>query len=1003
MRIEELYQKLGFIGKDGFAILSDQDWTRKITLSSRMLNLIQDPLGPLHQMSALFVFSGKPLIFFFEKPQGRDSLFRTIWNLNDVPIVIIMDDDHVDVYNGFKYEKELHALSRIDDADILEELSYFKIVTGSSWESYKSRLGYRNRVDYYLLKNIEYAQEKIQIAGVARNLANRLIGKIIFLRYLIDRHVMVCFEGRKQVLTTYDLLSLLQDKVRLAALFEALQDKNKGFNGDLFKISQEELAEVPNAALAVLIRLLNNEDLETDVYSLFDVYDFSILPVEFISNVYERFIGRENQELEGAYYTPYFLVEYIVENTVSRHLSTTTESGCKVLDPACGSGIFLVEALRRIIDHYRDHATAEELKGKAFQNTLCKLAKDNVFGIDRDESAVQVAAFSIYLTLLDYQQPADISTFRFPNLLGTNLMCKDAFDETPFTDIKFDYILGNPPWRRRRIELDLSGKEKKADYEEYIKNLSRMEGKKKIIGNNEIAQAFVVRTLDFMSDTTKTALVLTSKLLYNSQSAHFRGYLLEKVLIDSVLELSSVRKEVFSQSSDPSVAPACVLFYQKKPDGVDVSTHLMTHIVVRPSVFFTLFKVLTIEKADIQYVRQELVEQYDYLWKILLYGSYMDFQFIKRLRAMKPICQEIKDRGFVDGQGVTRGKKENRIYDISHRLGKRRIEADDLIPYLIKSSNETWQLPRAQRGRKDILFKAPLLLVRKSTGTDFTCRAAVTLDDAVYSDAITGVHGDDVDVLRNIVGLLNSRIFPYYALMNLSSIGTEREQAHNIEKFSLPYISGDLYTHVKRIEALYNQKLTASISNISALEALIDEEKKAVDDCVCKGLNMTVEEKSLVDYALNYTIPLITGKAEVNTVLDNKSGHDMLMSYAKVFLDRFYGQFGEGNCLNYECKLSGSHVMLRFFVQNEEKAPEFKTVGLDVMERFLLSLSTEKLSDNLYLRKDIRGFEKKGFYIVKPSEQRLWHPAIAYVDVEEFVEAMMLSENEKYEYGRNSI
>lgn len=995
MKLEELYQKLGFAGKDGFVTLSETGWAGKVTLPKRVLDLIQDPRGPLHQMSALFVFGGKPLIFFFEKPQNRESLFKAIWNLNEVPIIIIIDGDHVDVYNGFKYEKELKALSRIGGDRVLEELEYFKIVTGRSLEEYKSHLAYHNRVDYYLLKNIESAQRQMQATGISRNLANRLIGKMIFLRYLTDRHVMISFEGRKQVLTNTDLLILLQDRKRLDNLFETLQDKKKGFNGDLFKISRDDLDSVPDAALNVLVRLLNSEDLEANSYSLFDVYDFSILPVEFISNVYERFIGKENQETEGAYYTPYFLVDYIVENTISRHLANTTDSSCKVLDPACGSGIFLVETLRRIIDHYKTHATPEVLQGEAFQNTLRKLAKDNIFGIDSDESAVQVAAFSIYLTLLDYQQPADISTFRFPNLLGSNLICRDAFAEAPFTGIKFDFILGNPPWNRGRIERDEDGNEIEAEYEKYVNQRARSEGKEKIIGNKEIAQAFMVRTLDFMDNDTHTALVLTSKVLYNSQSTHFRSYLLNNVHLDSVLELSSVRKEVFSQSSDPSIAPACVLFYQKKPADDKTSNHLVTHTAVKPSVFFTLFKVLTVEKADIQYIRQELLEQYDYLWKILLYGSYLDFLFVKRLKSMPTIRQEMKRRGFVEGQGVTRGKEQNRTYDISHRLGTRKIEADDLLPYVIKPNFSTWKLASAQWGRKDILFKAPLLLVRKSTATDYTCRAAVVNEDVVYTDAITGVHANDLDALRNIAGLLNSRLFPYYALMNLSSIGIEREQAHNVEKFSLPYLEGGICTHVLRIEELHKDLQTASLRSQNAIGLRIEREKAAIENCIFKELSITPKEQSIVDYAINYTIPLATGKPVVKYILNNAAGQKMLKAYAQVFLARFDRQFGEGTRLNYTCELSSSHVIMRFFVQEEAKNPEFKTVSLDTMERFLLSLSIEKLSDNLYLRKDVRGFEPAGFYIVKPNEQRLWHPAIAYVDVEEFANAILMSKKEE--------
>jgi len=996
MRYEEIYRKLGFVGKDGFVTLSDQEWASKVALSRRVLSLIQVPEGPLHQMSALFVFGGKPLIFFFEKPQERESLFKAIWNLNEVPIVVVLDDDHVDVYNGFKYERELRALSYIGGNDVLGDLDYFKIVTGYSWEEHKNRLGYSNRVDYYLLKNIEVAQKQIQIVGVRRNLANRLIGKMIFLRYLTDRHVTVSFEGRKQVLTNDDLISLLQDKQRLSDLFETLQDKKKGFNGDLFKISREELSTVPDAALQVLVRLLNSDDLETNSRSLFDVYDFSILPVEFISNVYERFIGRENQEKEGAYYTPYFLVDYMVENTVAKHLAQTADSSCKVLDPACGSGIFLVETLRRIIDHYKAHATADKVQGRAFQDTLRKLATDNIFGIDSDESAIQVAAFSIYLTLLDYQQPADISNFRFPNLLGTNLICQDAFDEAPFTGIKFDYILGNPPWNRGRIELDENGNEKEAVYEKYIKDRAREEGKGRIIGNNEIAQAFVVRTLDFMSAETKSALVLTSKVLYNSQSAPFRTYLLEKVLVDSVLELSSVRKEVFSQSSDPSVAPACIIFYQKKASNVEIQNHLVTHAAVKPSVFFSLFKVLTIEKADIQRVRQELLVQYDYLWKILLYGSYLDFLFVKRLKAMKSMQEEIDERSYLCGVGVTVGSVSTRHDDIRSYLGKKMVEAGKLQQYYIKPSNLKWKEPFAHRGREAGLFKSPLLLVRKSISSkDYSCRASICEEDVIYTGAITGICGGNLSILRNIVGMLNSFLFPYYALMNLSSIGTEREQGFNIEKFSLPYIGGGIAKHVERIESLYKDLEKVAPFSQDEIKERIEKEKDAIDNSVIRELNMTAEEEALVDYAVNYTIPFVTGRSVVKGIQNNALGYNVLKAYADVFLGRFKGQFGKGTYLNYVCEIAPSHVMVRFFVAMEQKTPEFKSGSIGAMESFLLSLSVEGVSDKLYLRKDIRGFERNGFYIVKPCDQRLWHPAVAYVDVEEFVDAILSNQNDK--------
>ncbi len=122
-------------------------------------------------------------------------------------------------------------------------------------------------------------------------------------------------------------------------------------------------------------------DLDKKQPSFFELYDFSIAPIEFISNVYELFIGQDNQKKEGAYYTPLFLVDYILKETVEKHLSEsdkrnpklgeilTKVSGkfplCRVLDPACGSGIFLVETLRKIIEKYIAESALTRKKRKA--------------------------------------------------------------------------------------------------------------------------------------------------------------------------------------------------------------------------------------------------------------------------------------------------------------------------------------------------------------------------------------------------------------------------------------------------------------------------------------------------------------------------------------------------------------------------------------------------------------------------------------------------------------
>jgi hypothetical protein len=223
----------------------------------------------------------------------------------------------------------------------------------------------------------------------------------------------------------------------------------------------------------------------------------------------------------------------------------------------------------------------------------------------------------------------------------------------------------------------------------------------------------------------------------------------------------------------------------------------------------------------------------------------------------------------------------------------------------------------------------------------------------------------------------------------MSSIGIEREQSHNIEKFAIPYMAGGIHNHVKRIEEINIQLQDALMAKRLDLMSQREKEKKAIEDCIDKELHLTIVEKTLLDYVYTYTIPMATGKKRVESLSNNRKGIEILSAYADVFLNRFRGQFGKDTVLNYTCEMAPTHVMLRFVVSHKEQEPMFNHSELSTLERLLLELSTENISENLYLRKDIRGFERDGFYIIKPAEQRLWHPAVAYVDVQEFVDAIL--------------
>lgn len=169
---------------------------------------------------------------------------------------------------------------------------------------------------------------------------------------MIDRKIKINFDGTLRTWTNDEFCDLLDNPSQIQFFFSYLEHPEKGFNGDLFPITAEEYQNITTQNYQVLKRLLKGDDIEKGQPSLFDFYDFSIIPIEFISNVYELFIGQDSQEEEGAYYTPLFLVDYILKETVEKKINATNDCSCRVLDPACGSGIFLVETLRKIIEKY---------------------------------------------------------------------------------------------------------------------------------------------------------------------------------------------------------------------------------------------------------------------------------------------------------------------------------------------------------------------------------------------------------------------------------------------------------------------------------------------------------------------------------------------------------------------------------------------------------------------------------------------------------------------------
>ncbi|MDE3183885.1 MAG: N-6 DNA methylase [Bacteroidota bacterium] len=1010
MELKELYERLGLNEKNGLFITEDNAWKEETAFPNRVKRLLERKIKP----DAFFCFDNKPLILFFNNPDNKSDLHEAIWNFNECPIAIIIEKNVVEIFNGFSIDVNTKTLQILGGEKKLNDFTYFELVTGRTWELYQEHLNYKNRVDYHLLENIKAARQILVGDNEKRaKLVNAILGKVIFVRYLIDRKVKMKFDGKLRTWTNVEFCDLLDSPHQIQQFFEYLEDKEKGFNGDLFPLSASEYKQVRKSDYQVVKRLLLGDDIATNQRSLFELYDFSIIPIEFISNVYELFIGQDNQKKEGAYYTPLFLVDYILKETVEEKLNKKgSDYNCKVLDPACGSGIFLVETLRKIIEKYVAD-TGIEIKSEKFKTAIKNLAKENIYGIDKDLSAVQVAIFSIYLTLLDYLEPPGIEIFKFPVLFNTNFFEADFFDEnaefnTQMKEIEFHYIVGNPPWKGNG--MDETGNA-------YLKNRKIKEKglKKKLkiaINNNEIAEGFVLRVSDFCHQQTRIAFLIRSSSLYNlgynkENCSAFRQYLLQEYFIDKIFELAPVRYEVFEKSNQPAVAPAAVIFYHYA-NGKKTDNNIVQHISLKQSRFFSLFKIFSINRNDYKQVQQSKLKEFDWLWKVMVYGSYLDFNFIKRLkREYKQILEVISDgKKFIEGTGIQ--YSSDPPYDSKHLIGKPFVDSYGLSSFLILPEKvSSFEKRKVHRLRDERLFKAPMLLIREGIDMEtLTAKCAISKKDLLFKDSITSLkafHKSDLNVLNNIAAILSTSLFPYYAVNTFASIGIERERVKNYNKFSLPYLELNAKENIERIEQakqeIYseNRKTLIDDHKIQVLENNINDELKIINESIYKNLGLDDIELSLINYALEINLSLIVGNdTRKNKLFSNlKFNDEILKNYASIFVKRF-GKKLETQGKKFVVEVWHTNQVVGMFFK---LVPAFQYTNSIVWENkqdsdleilsFLTKISSEKVTDKLFVQKDVRGFEMDYFYIFKPNERRLWHKAIGYIDVNEFADAIL--------------
>ena len=336
--------------------------------------------------------------------------------------------------------------------------------------------------------NFKLSEEEINLC------VQLLLDRIIFLRFCEERDV-----------EPYGQLQAVANHAHIYKhLFDLFTVADQKYNAGIFDFKKDELTEKLRIEDKVIKSIIE------DLYPPKSDYAFSIIPVEILGNAYEQFLGKvikvsaghtvkieekpEVRKAGGVYYTPQYIVDYIVEHTVGKLIEGKTPKEIeklKIVDPACGSGSFLLGAYKYLLSYHQKWYYSKNPKSKELSElgTLTtaekrKILSNNIYGVDLDTNAVEVSKLSLLLkcmegeTLSSVKQQMNLYHTRvLPNIdknivNGNSLINHDFFEgefefdkaekkelehkikpfdwKTTFADIfkqgGFDVVIGNPPY-----------------------------------------------------------------------------------------------------------------------------------------------------------------------------------------------------------------------------------------------------------------------------------------------------------------------------------------------------------------------------------------------------------------------------------------------------------------------------------------------------------------------------------------------------------------------------
>lgn len=1010
----------------------------------------------------VFFVEGNPVIVFVKDEPGTADLrqlFNRAWCMARPPLLFVAQPGMLSVFdltqppaqkddNLAASARLLRVASRTAEVQVkLEDYRRAQIESGRLFE--ERRFGFENRADHALIRDLAAVRAKLLETKLSIEHAHALIGQSIFIRYLEDRRILTQdyfrsvargnpdwrdildkatkHDGAKDERRLY-FAAVLSDKAFTHALFSRLA---KEFNGDLFPFDADEQKAFTAPRLNLMRRFLLGQIEGPTLFSF--AYDFDIIPIELISSMYEEFLRTEKGKLNthGSFYTPGALVEFVLSQSLK---DSVLDDHPRIVDPACGSAIFLVEAFRRLVRH-RMYQRGQRLR----PDELRKILREQIAGIDVQPEAIRVAAFSLYLALLHYLEPPDILGQRLPNLIYSAergatdskqhfdiLLAANAFDveaevkEEPvrrrFLSECADIVVGNPPWG--------SPTNQGADTREAAQTAMKWcQARGNAVGDKELSQAFIHRTHDLLRDGGRAGLLVSTGVFFKRQrnSREFRKQWLASSTLEDVVNFAPVRHAFFEQAIAPF---ASVVFEKRKPKS---RTHRFCYYSAKNTGFVERLQVVRLSKPDLHVVRQSDVVADDELWKVYFWGGHRERALLDALRMERTLGDLVDPQGIHPervGEGfkvAKRGRKPVKRLQQFKEFPTQHFERYGELPTasFVRPPDEV------ERERTRDLFNGRRLLVKRGitqrSGANGRVEARLETGPFCFRHSIFCFRLDHIDenTARIVLGILWSSLSRYYLWVTSGSWGMWHHDLRMDDVKSVPIrIPADKDIRSRICDAVNRlRSLDTTVDDIYGpsgyqprprVKRRIQELESKLDEAIFDLYELTDAERDVVRDMCNVGLEMfyrgtksdavkpVSGLADRPgfgrraDVPQERTAQRGLDGYLDAFLEIWDAELGSSGQFRWRLiRPSDSSPMLAVVFSTEERDNQLPPpsdsddAAWSVLLKELAGTSSHSFgSKRIYIDGMTRIVGENDIVIIKRNERRLWTRTAAREDAE---------------------